>query len=73
MLCIYLAALSLLMTSPSASRDRLILAPSFSRPPAVPAFFCLSDPARSTRFKYEILTDTFPPSVPPILFSVELS
>jgi len=35
---------------PSCDRDRLIFPASFNRSPAVPVNFCLSDPARSTRF-----------------------
>lgn len=35
---------------PSWERERLMFPASFKRSPAVPVSFCLSDPARSTRF-----------------------
>lgn len=35
---------------PSCERDRLMFPASFKRSPAAPVNFCLSDPARSTRF-----------------------
>src|SRR3546814_9418909 len=43
---------SLLITAPSASKDLLMFAPSFSRWPDVPVDFCSSEPARSTKFRY---------------------
>lgn len=43
-------ALSAWITSPSASRERLIFWASFSLSPSAPDFHTLSEPARSTRF-----------------------
>lgn len=43
-------ALSAWMTSPSASKERLIFWASFSLSPSAPDFQTLSEPARSTRF-----------------------
>lgn len=43
-------------THPSCDSDLLIFPASFRRSPAAPVCFCLSDPARSTRFILLVLT-----------------
>ena len=45
---------------PSCERDLLIFPASFKRSPAAPVSFCLSEPARSTRFILLVLKELKP-------------
>mmetsp|Transcript_12608 Transcript_12608/g.11435 ORF Transcript_12608/g.11435 Transcript_12608/m.11435 type:complete len:223 (+) Transcript_12608:938-1606(+) len=50
------------ITLPRVSRDKLMPAPSFNICPVAPVFFCLSDPAKSTRFNLPARTCSLPDS-----------
>ena len=48
------------ITIPRVERDWLIYAASFKRCPVACVYFCLSDPARSTKCNFEDLSLTIP-------------
>lgn len=43
------------MTLPNSSKLRLMLMPSLSTAPIAPVFFCLSEPARSTKKNFAVI------------------
>mmetsp|Transcript_22445 Transcript_22445/g.48644 ORF Transcript_22445/g.48644 Transcript_22445/m.48644 type:complete len:227 (+) Transcript_22445:291-971(+) len=62
-------SLRALITLPRADRDMLILMPSFRVASLAPVFFCLSDPARSTRFSLPDRSISLPVSVSVVFIS----
>ena len=58
-----------LITSPSVVKDLLIFVASFNLSPAAAVYFCLSEPARSTKCNLELFT-FITPSLPRLLSMV---